>query len=49
MADRYPEWSERVIDLAVALAPVAGIKNMVSPVQYLIPFSNQIEVSLYTI
>lgn len=45
MADLFPEFAANSIEVMVALAPVATVSNMVSPVRLLSPFSSQVEVS----
>ena len=44
MTDLYPRFANDKVDLAVALAPVARLSNMISPLKFLIPMSNHIEV-----
>lgn len=44
MTDLYPRFANEKVDLAVALAPVARLSNMLSPLKFLIPMSTHIEV-----
>ena len=44
MTDLYPRYANDKVDLAVALAPVARLSNMISPLRFLIPMSTHIEV-----
>ena len=44
MTDLYPRFANDKVDLAVALAPVARLSNMISPLKFLIPMSTHIEV-----
>jgi hypothetical protein len=43
MTDLYPDFANEMVDVAIALAPVARLSNMISPLKFLIPMSNQIE------
>ena len=44
MTDLYPEFANARVDVAAALAPVARLSNMISPLRFLVPVSDQIEV-----
>ena len=46
MSDLFPEFAANSVEVMVALAPVATLSNMASPVRLLSPFSSQVEVSI---
>lgn len=44
MANKRPEYQEKII-LATLLSPVAFMDHMKSPIRFIAPFANQIEVT----
>ena len=44
MADKRPEYQESIL-LANLMAPVAYVDHMISPLKYIAPFTNQLDVS----